>query len=431
MFANRVSKAMSETETKLALKDEPGSHERNIGSVVMLVFSDQGGLADYAHEQACELVRRGVDLTVLCKKRFAADRKDAPYRVRCLFVAEPKRIQAKRLRQLVVALVVVLNEWIAAGYIALHRPKAVLKDGFSELMAPFWFLPHLLLARICGVTYAVNLHDPDRIRFFGPHWWHRVSVRAGYAMNRIILVHDARAKGTELAPRRAAVVEVPHGILHLPQSSEELMLSGIELRAKYGIPQGAPLLLSFGFVADRKNIDLVIRALPRVPDAYLLVAGRVASSRDRSVNQYAELAQQVGVADRVVFEERFVPAHEITSFFQAADIILLTYKSGFVSQSGVLHLASNWDKPVLATSGRGPLTETVTRHNLGVVVEPDSVEDLIEGLNRLISGRFPALGWAGFREGASWKINIDRFLDALAGTGTPSGGIGALAPLSL
>jgi len=116
------------------------------------------------------------------------------------------------------------------------------------------------------------------------------------------------------------------------------------------------------------------------------------------------------------FEERFVANNEIASFFPATDGILLTYKSEFVSQSGVLHLAANWDKPVLASAGAGPLTESVARHNLGIVVKPDSAE----GLSRLVSGRYPALGWAGFREAASWKVNIDSFLDALAGNAAPA-----------
>jgi glycosyltransferase involved in cell wall biosynthesis len=394
---------------------EAGLCVRNVGPVVMLVFSDHGGLANYAHEQARELARRGIDVTVLCKKRFAADREKAPYRMRCLFVANPEGIRAKRLKQMVAALVVVLNEWLAACYIALHRPKAALKDGFSELMAPLWFLPHFMLGHIFGVIYAVDLHDPDRKPIFGPRWWHRLSVRAAYIVNRIILVHDVRVQGIELVPQRAAIVEVPHGILPLGEFNQDLARKGIDVRAKFGIPQGAPLLLSFGFIADRKNIDLVIRALAAVPDACLLVAGRVASTRDRSVAQYLELARQVGVSDRVFFEERFVADYEIASFFQATDGILLTYKSEFVSQSGVLHLAANWDKPVLASAGRGPLTDAVVRHNLGIVVEPDSVEALAEGLTRLVSKGYPPLNWAGFREAASWKVNIDRFLDALAG----------------
>jgi glycosyltransferase involved in cell wall biosynthesis len=198
--------------------------------------------------------------------------------------------------------------------------------------------------------------------------------------------------------------------------------NGNDLRARLGIPQTAPLLLSFGFIADRKNIDLVICALAAVPDACLLVAGRVASSRDRPVDHYTKLARQVGVADRVFFEERFVPDDEVASFFWAADGILLTYESEFVSQSGVLHLAANWNKPVLAASGRGPLTETVARHNLGIVVKPNSVGALIEGLTELVSGRYPALGWVGFREMASWKVNIDRFLDSLKGFAAPGSG---------
>src|SRR5205807_2457670 len=101
---------MSATDRQCADDDRSGSRGRKVGSVVMLVFSDHGGLADYAHEQACELVRRGIDLTVLCKNRFAADREGAPYRMKCLFVAEPEQIRTKALRQTIMALVVILNE---------------------------------------------------------------------------------------------------------------------------------------------------------------------------------------------------------------------------------------------------------------------------------------------------------------------------------
>ena len=93
--------------------------------------------------------------------------------------------------------------------------------------------------------------------------------------------------------------------------------------------------------------------------------------------------------------------------------MLLTYDAGFVSQSGVLHLAANWDKPVIASSGPGPLVDTVARYGLGIIVEPGSEEDLVGALDKVLTRDYPQMDWDRFREAASWSTNVDCLLEAL------------------
>ena len=114
--------------------------------------------------------------------------------------------------------------------------------------------------------------------------------------------------------------------------------------------------------------------MPECRDVALIVAGQRASSRDRPPSYYLELARELGVAERVRIDEGFIPDKETRHYFDACDVILLSYASGFVSQSGVLLVAANWGKPVLASSGPGPLSTVVRRFGLGVAVEPDSVD---------------------------------------------------------
>jgi glycosyltransferase involved in cell wall biosynthesis len=91
--------------------------------------------------------------------------------------------------------------------------------------------------------------------------------------------------------------------------------------------------------------------------------------------------------------------------------------SRYVSQSGVLHVAANWNRPVLASGGPGPLVETVRRFGLGEIVVPDSVDSLVEGMQRMIErGRETQAdrdAWEAFREHASWGRNADLLLAAV------------------
>ena len=184
-----------------------------------------------------------------------------------------------------------------------------------------------------------------------------------------------------------------------------------DLRERLNINRGVFVLLAFGHLADRKNLDLLIKALPQVPGVDLVVAGEATSGSQRPAQFYRDLAEQSGVGRRVHFITGFIPDNDIPAYFDAADAVALTYNRAFVSQSGVLQHAVDWAKPILASSGPGPLRETVERHGLGVFVEPDDPDALAAGARNLMRDRPPPQNFLRYRDLANWGVNVDCLLD--------------------
>ena len=382
---------------------------------IVFIPTYRGGISSYATEQARELGRRGWRVTVLSTSVIDTVCSEEPFEVeRCLFHVSDKFVK-KLNRRAIIAASIIANHAVLAFYAMRRKPDLILVDCYSEYLSLLWAWMHWLPRKLYGTIYAVTIHDPDRRKILGPKWLHRLSVRLGYVPYSVGLMHGLNEVAAEWRPGHLELRDVPHGVftpLALSvQAGEE---NSTILRAELGIPTNATLVLAFGYVADRKNLDIAIQAMITSPSAHLLIAGRRASARDRPVDYYQNLAKEVGVTERVHFVDRYISEGEMPAFFAAADVILLAYKSEFVSQSGVLHLAANWSKPVLASSGTGPLKRAVEQYQLGKVVAPDSIVALAEGLEEVISGPLPEMGWGAFRRESSWERNIDQLLDAVS-----------------
>jgi len=240
----------------------------------------------------------------------------------------------------------------------------------------------------------------------GPKWWHKLSVWLAYQPLDFVLVHH-ELSDRSIVPKRVRVVVAPHGLYevdlgnHVPQ----------QVRNEWGVHSGQKVFLSFGYVRDGKNLDLAIRALKEVPEAFFVVAGSVASSNDKSFDDYRNLATESGVAERCRFIQGFVSEQEVGRFFAGADFILLSYSSNFHSQSGVLNIAAHARKPILASASPSPMLEAVKKYQLGVIVEPDSYEAIADGIRQLLHDEITP-DWDAYEAAASWDLNAKRVLDA-------------------
>ena len=177
------------------------------------------------------------------------------------------------------------------------------------------------------------------------------------------------------------------------------------------------VFLAFGFIRDNKNLDLVIRALVENPSAVLVVMGRAQSKKDKPLEFYRNLAAEMGVQDRVKFFDGFVPDEKLSSYFAAADVVVLTYDASFHSQSGVLNVAARARRPVLVSAGESPLKDCVERFRLGVFVEPDNLRALQEGMKMVMSDEWRVMGgepdWEGYEAFASWDVNVAKILEGV------------------
>ena len=362
-----------------------------------------GGIAEHTFYQANALKSQGARVTCLTSSSFLNGRPTDFQKISCL----PNPVDngsgiAKKLR---MACRIIWSRYVLAWQIIKQRPDLVLLDSYVEYLAPLWVDPHIFLSRILGFCYAANLHDPVRSYVIGPRWWHRLSVWLAYQPLDFVLVHHELADRS-VVPQRVKVVVAPHGLYDVNLGD----FDAVQVREKWGIKAEQKVFLSFGYVRDGKNIDLVINALKEVPEAVLVVAGTVASTKDRTFQDYRDLAAELGVADRCRFFEGYLRDEELGKYFTGADFVLLTYSSAFHSQSGVLNLAANARKPVLASASPSPMIEAVAQYQLGVAVEPDSAEAVVKGMKSLIHHKI-AYNWNGYEDFASWDVNARRVLD--------------------
>lgn len=372
----------------------------------ILIFSPsaEGGIAEHTYYQAEALHKAGARILCLVSPSFLSGRKTNFPKVCCL--PDPVEGPSGLIKKLRMVWRIVSSRYMLAWMIIRHHPDLVLLDSYVEYLAPLWIDPHIILSRIFRFRYAANLHDPVRSYVIGPKWWHRLSVWLAYQPLDIVLVHH-RLADCSVVPKRVRVIVAPHGLyeLNLTDSDSE------RVREKWGILRDQKVFLSFGYVRDGKNLDLAIRALQEVPEAVLVVAGSVASTKDKPFEFYRDLARKCGVSDRCRFFEGFVEESDTGSYFSGSDFILLTYSSSFHSQSGVLNLAVAARKPVLASASPSPMMDVVAKYHLGITVMTDSMDAITDGMKKILNEP-PQAEWEEYEKAASWDENARIVLEA-------------------
>ncbi len=176
----------------------------------------------------------------------------------------------------------------------------------------------------------------------------------------VTMTGSVRAQLEELRPG------LPTTFAHHPiYELKDAGLTKAEARAKLGITRPRCLVF-FGLVRHYKGVDILLEALARCddPELELVVAGEFYLPRSR----YEELVRRLGIAERVRFEDRFVPEDEVGAWFAAADAICLPYRHA--TQSGPAYLAYQFGVPVIA-SAVGGLAEVVEDGRSGLLAAPE------------------------------------------------------------
>jgi glycosyltransferase involved in cell wall biosynthesis len=151
-----------------------------------------------------------------------------------------------------------------------------------------------------------------------------------------------------------------------------------------GFEDDSLILLFFGYVRKYKGLDILIEAFPKIissyPKARLLIVGEFYDSP----SEYFDLIKKLKIEDKVKVINQFVPNEEVGKYYQAADLVILPYRSA--TQSGILNVAYGFFKPVIVTDVGG-LAEFVDEGKTGFVVQPNSPEAIFEGVEKFISSK--------------------------------------------
>jgi glycosyltransferase involved in cell wall biosynthesis len=256
--------------------------------------------------------------------------------------------------------------WRAGRKLAHQRFDAVVLFVYTPIQVP----AYVTLARAarsggCKVIALCNNvlpHERSKVD----------KLLMGALLRRVdaLVVHSA-----EQAALAATLTSAPAEVAALPPHAPHQAPALAERAALPEPPRNH--LLFFGIVRRYKGVDVLLRALDAAPvKVSLTIAGEIWDGRD----DLLELVSELGLGDRVEFTGGYVPADELPALFEAADALVLPYRSGTASQNALI--AFDFGVPVIATRA-GAIADSVTDDVNGILCEPDDAGDLARAIGRL------------------------------------------------
>jgi len=143
-----------------------------------------------------------------------------------------------------------------------------------------------------------------------------------------------------------------------------------------GLDGATNYLLFFGFIRKYKGLGLLLNAFAderlKTLNLKLIVAGEFYEDK----NPYLEQIEKLGLKDRVIVCDDFIPNNQVSTYFCASDVVVQPYLNA--TQSGVTQIAYYYNKPMIVTNVGG-LAELVPNNKVGFVcnVSEQEIADAI------------------------------------------------------
>jgi len=254
--------------------------------------------------------------------------------------------------------------------------RGVIDQGFDfDLIDAHYFYPDGVAAAMLGRAFG----RPVTITARGTD----INLIPKFALpRRMILWAARRAAGlvavcTALKDEMVALGIDPDRITVLRNGVDLEMFRPVDrtaARARFGL--GRPTVLSVGHLIARKGHDLVIQAMPELPQAELLIVGE---GPERAALE--NLAHRVGVADRVRLLGG-LPHHDMKDIYSAADVLVLA--SSREGWANVLLEAMACGTPVVASNVWGT-PEVVAAPQAGLLLPERSGPAIAAAVTELLA----------------------------------------------
>ena len=330
---------------------------------IVVVESDgAGGMIHYAYQMCTALAASGADVTLVTSTYYELAELPHTFEVlpmmRLWPITGPSVLPSgvprfvaplyRKIRRLWRGLLFARAWSRTIGYLLAERPDVA---QFGAIRFPFQ-AHHLRRLRRAGITLAQVCHEFEP-REAGP-LRQRMIRRLSTGLYRcfdVIFLH-ARETAERLVSHfpvdRDTIRIIPHGNEAMFVTSLD---AGGDLRAGYRIPPTRPVVVFFGGLRPSKGLPDLIDAFAMVSaelDAHLIVAGPPAGVDPEALR---EQAVALGIGDRVVIDDRYLPMCEIGPLMRSATVVALPYRTA--TASGVLQVAYAFRVPVVATDTGG------------------------------------------------------------------------------
>lgn len=316
-----------------------------------------------------------------------------------------------------------------------HVPRHEERLGFSIEHPKYVLLPKIGMNTTPATMYAAALPVLRRLQkerdfdLIDAHYFYPDGVAAawlGRKLNKPVVI-TSRGTDVNLIPQfrlpRQMILKAAESAAHLIAVSQALkdemvgfgiptdritvLRNGVDLklfhpggreeaRATFGM--SGKNLLSVGWLIERKGHDLIISALPSLPDYTLFIAG----SGPEKANLEA-LAKRLGVASRVRFLGN-LPQAQLQKAYSAADaLVLASSREGWPN---VLLESMACGSPVIASNVWGN-PEVVAKPAAGVLMKDRTPEGIAEGVTRLFAALPARAATRAYAEDFSWDATTE------------------------
>ena len=136
------------------------------------------------------------------------------------------------------------------------------------------------------------------------------------------------------------------------------------------------VVLFFGHIRKYKGLEVLLQAVKIAKEKVnfkLIVAGEFYDGEEK----YRTLINELGISENVLLFDEFIPTEKVGMYFKASDVVILPYLSA--TQSGVIQICYNFDRPVIATRVGG-LPEFIDENKTGMLVPPNDPQAIADAI---------------------------------------------------
>lgn len=239
------------------------------------------------------------------------------------------------------------------------------------------FHSHEFAMNVFGGAAAVLARVRSASTIHGKHWIadrrrraiaYRILARLGVPV--IAVSEDLAGYLADGLGMRRDRIEVIHNGIPIPDAVE---VDRRAVRAVLGLPVDGPLLLAVGNLYAVKDHANLLRALARLPDAQVAIAGR-----GEEEGNLRRLMAELGLESRV----RLLGLRDdVGRLLSAADVFVQPSRSEGLPLAVLEAMAAGL--PVVATRVGG-MAEAIVENETGLMVAPGDPAELAEALRRLL-----------------------------------------------
>jgi glycosyltransferase involved in cell wall biosynthesis len=365
--------------------------------VLIVEQGGRGGVADYTAQLAAGLARLGVPVTIATAEDHLYREMPGVRTVTVFAYVRGHSVAARMVRRARLGPVANGLRFLASlpALVRLSRRHAVTHVQGWE--AASLGLIATLLLRASGAVLIYTAHNT-----FERGTALLDSARILPALSRRTIVHTEADRGRVSRPPAV----IPHGH-YLGLAEAAPVFDPDHARTALGLPADAPVVLLFGVLRPDKGLNDLLDAALEAPDWHVLIAGE----DHGGLAGTGERLRSDRLTGRLDVLEGFQPIEQVGRLFAAADLVALPYHQA--SQSGVLHLAYGFARPVAAYPSGG-LAEAVVPGVTGWMCREASPTALAEVLREAGAAGRDELRRLG-EEGRRWaerEFDWDRIAGA-------------------